>query len=437
MRGLFGAAIASLLLACPTPAPRLDAGGAETEVDAGPTCDGGQIRNHLGECLVSGNTPGFDCLANPVSVPFPPERGMVTVSGDPTGFPSWVQCEYWALHASLRYFTRGVAFVVNLRRDDLLRAWADEPGVEMTMSPSCPVQAKCFGAYDLSEGPLIDGFGANDNTRYLWISSPGPFTAHFRRSPAQQCAHAEEITLSDAGVFSMSGDLSNYFDRLDGPIAVFHLQLPTTSDVVISGGLADGGSRLVKLAPDCAEVSGGVDSLRLPGVAGHLYFGLTGPGRARDFPLPFTIEVQATPPPPPPPSACDNPVPLAFVSDGGVQVATFSGATNGLPDDLGPWCVYPTLKGPSQIFTFTTTAALNIDALVSTSDVSFRPAISMRAGGCSAGEFLCNVAILPGAAARVTANLLPPRTYFIAVGSEGTAPSPDGGVFTLRVTLTP
>lgn len=450
MRELLGAATAMVLLACPTP-PRTDAGtetDAGLELDAGPPCDGGQRRNHLGECLVSADTPGFDCEANPIWVPFPPEGGLVTLSGDPRGFPSSLECHFPEQPhiPSVTVKARGVSFLVNLGLGGVLRAWVDEPEMNLSLSQVCPFPSWCpQQSYDptilLGPSDISTDFAA---TRHLWVSGPGPFTAHFRRSPKQreQCAHATEVVLDDAGVARFTDDLANHFDRFfdpndqevsrsDGPIALYRLRLSADSNVAISGQFPDG-ARLMAFTPDCVEAWTAHSPLLIRIGRGEWVFGLLAPGRKNEFPIPYTLEVRATPEPP---SSCANPVALTFVSDGGVQVARFSGTTEGLSGDFGPGCVVAGAWGPNQAFTFTTSSPLNVEALVSTTDPSFQPAVSLRAGSCIQTDAVCDVAIVPGAAARVTGNLIPAGAYFLAVGSQ--AASHDGGVFDLRVTLSP
>lgn len=416
-----------------------DGGDVDAGIDAGQTCDGGQGLNDVGECLVPTSTPGSGCQ-NPILVKFPDVAGVLSVSGDSTGFPNTVDCTL--AHSGTRLSPEGeVAFQVELDGGGTLRAWVDGPAsMSVSSSPTCPWLA----CVSLTQTEPF--FHATQSIReytsdpFVWVSGPGPFTVHFRRSPPQanQLTGATGLDLDDAGVASTTGNLSDFFDGVNdtgdlGLIAVFRVPLRSDSSVELSGQLPDGG--FIEALSGSASSAPGA-SVSAIASAGDFYFAVKAPSRGRDLVVPFSVQVQATPLPPAPDS-CASPTALVFVGDGGAQVATSSGTTFGRFSDQGPSCVPGLEGGPVQIFAFTTTTTSNLDALLSTADLGFRPALSLRGTSCRATDGACNVAAVPGAAARVTASLLPAGSYWLLAGSQGPGNQPDGGPFELRVTLTP
>lgn len=120
--------------------------------------------------------------------------------------------------------------------------------------------------------------------------------------------------------------------------------------------------------------------------------------------------------------------PLTIPSSGGlVQV---SGTTVGLGDDALGTCASGGAS-PDAVYTFTTTAALDLTTYARASTTTFKPAVYLRAASCAGVEVSCHKAWTNGAL--LSNPSLPAGTYFLWVdGSEGTS-----GPYDLFITATP
>lgn len=388
--------------------------------------------------------PGNSC-ESAMSFELPDDGGLVSFSGDATGFADHTQC------IRLRSANTGEG------PDVIYRFRAERPlALEARIDGGTLHVGDVSCVTDCDSALLITRLSKPFNREHLTVSleagehslfaeAAGPYGFDVRTHPLAPGDRCDDplVAAADAGPFAVDGNLAGYFDE-DFPAAPLHSTFITRSaDLFVALPAAghsgvrtrlsgtDAGLPRLTLLAKCGDKfplwDGRQDFVIGPGTSVLRAWTETSDQDVRS--LPFHLELEVVPLEPG--DRCEAPFPLAFTADGGVEVATLTG-------DTASW--FPTRFATcgdgfsGDVYAeFTLSAPRNLAAVVSTSTAGFLPVLGLRAGACSTREAMCESAAIVGAGASLTAAALPAGRYVLTLGSANRV----NGAFALTVTLSP
>ena len=398
--------------------------------------------------LLDASVAGNACEST-LALALPSDGSELAVTGDTTGFADHAVCVNQRTGAE---GGRGPDVIYRFTTPEPVAVQASIEGGTLHLgSASCEVNCANFSSLTAPGHPvpfdrqeLLVKVPAGEST--LIAEAAGPYVLHARRRPVlagDDCA-APLMAALDAGAFVLERDLGEYFvetsnTSLDCPglecaadlFLGVSVAVPSAMRVVAS---TDAGIELRVEEAACASAAAGgsarpsYSSAELsPGTHAVSVTGKSN-GRVRGA-VSLRLELEVWPLPPG--DSCDQPLQLAFAADGGTEVASASGDTRlDVPSVPESRCA----PGSNDVvLAFTLSAPRSLYAVVTTSTPTYRPALALRAGRCTASDAACDAAQVAGAGAQVTATALPAGAYFLWLGGVGRS----SGSWSLEVRLTP
>ncbi len=292
-------------------------------------------------------------------------------------------------------------------------------------------------------------------TYYLWVDNANTnsgeyeLNAHLRPPAAgDTCGGPKPLTFSNGpagGTASDNGDTSTFFANSTGSCAAgvspdvvytfttnavldFRATATTTNTsfqpaLYLRAASCDVGT---ERACNAAALAGGSASLAVPSLQpGTYYLWVDG---AAGTAGPYALSASLTAPVPG--DSCANPKALTFSNGAAGGTASDTGDLTNLFADSTGSCA--TGVSPDVVYTFTTNAALDFRASVSTTSGTYRPALYLRSGSCTGTEQACGAAAVAGGTASIAIGSLPPGTYYLWVD----AVTGNGGPYSLSASLT-
>lgn len=390
------------------------------------------------------SVPGNSC-ESAMRFELPVDGGLVSFSGDATGFGDHAQCirprsPWTGVGPDVIYrFSSGWPLALEARIDG---------GTLHVGDVGCVTDCdSALLVYRLSKPfhreHLMVSLEAGEHS--LFAEAEGAYGVEVRTRPLAPGDRCTEplVAAADAGAFVLEANLVDYYDEAFPASPLLSSFVSRSADLFVAlsapehsgvrtrlSGTDAGLPRLTLLAKcgdDLPQWDGRQDFVIAPGTSMLRAWTETSDEHARE--LPFHLELEVLPLAPG--DRCETPVPLAFTTDGGVEVATLEG-------DTASW--FPTRFATcgdgfsGDLYAeFTLSAPRTLAAVVSTTTTTFRPVLGLRSGACTAREALCESAAFVGAGASLTATALPAGRYMLTLGGANRV----NGTFALTVTLSP